>query len=661
MVNDAGGFLSRSGGSGLVIHWSGRDAPPGHISLPELVDGNILRIRAEHEAWAYEMGGLPVRAPWRRSLEDALRGFDGALSMWWCSLLYERHPRMLPGLYDVYRLRALELALQQHEIGGLLALGPDKRLDRTLADFCRRAGISYRKGGQRRAKAFALPTARSLYMLLPAPLRALARYAHWWFAVRRRLPPAGDALPATGGRPDASIITYFPNIDMHAAGEGRFRSRYWESLHDALNAEARREKPGGGHFVHWIFIRFPAPQLSFSQCLELRDLFRREGRDGLSFHYLEEFLRPSDLFRSIWRHATLCLTSLAAQGGARRAFSFPGSKMNFWRQMKWAWEESFRGWRCLERSLQNRAFMRFAALAGPQRWYLFPLENCPWERMLCHAVRGQWPGSTRGPLIGAQHSTIRRTDFRYFDDPRTFSDTGCGRFQPDLVRANGRGALVQWQDAGVPPDRLGQVEALRYLYLARRGEAAGEGVQGPWRSGPRKAAPEFPTALDMARAMGKKGRLLVLTSFFRGETDEHLALLSAALRGGLLDDWEITVKAHPYLPVRERLENQAGALARRISYAEGSLELELRPGVSVWASNSTTGALEAALRGLPVMVMQARDDFDLCPIQDVPGLLRTSCLEDVASALRDLRPIELPRDYLDLDIGLKRWKALLGL
>lgn len=29
-------------------------------------------------------------------------------------------------------------------------------------------------------------------------------------------------------------MTYFPNIDMAAAKNGRFRSRYWEKLHDAL-------------------------------------------------------------------------------------------------------------------------------------------------------------------------------------------------------------------------------------------------------------------------------------------------------------------------------------------------------------------------------------------------------------------------------------------
>ena len=178
---------------------------------------------------------------------------------------------------------------------------------------------------------------------------------------------------------------------------------------------ARRE---GAQFVRWLFIRFPAPQLSFAQCRKLRDRFREEGKDGLSFYYLEEFLRHRDLWAALWRHLRLCWASLRLEKHARPAFHFAGSRLNFWDYAKGDWAESFRGWRGLERCLQNRAFKSYAHCAGPQRWTLFPLENCPWERMLTQAAHE----AGNGPVFGAQHSTIRPTDFRYFDDPRAF---GC--------------------------------------------------------------------------------------------------------------------------------------------------------------------------------------------------------------------------------------------
>lgn len=620
----------------VMVYWSAWEVPEGRLSLPARLYEDLVDIRAEHMAWAYELGRLPVG---RKETQARLKA-GASLSMWWCSLLYERHPRMTPSLHAIYKLRALERLMDEQGFTALRLCGGDDVLRHVLADFCAASGrlfVEFHEPGLRVRRAQGL--LRRLYNACPAPLRAAARYAHWWWSVRRRLPGPGGGrgpLPAAAGARPATIATYFPNVDMRAAHEGRFRSRYWESLHDALNERARRE---GGHFVHWLFIRFPAPQLSFARCRQLRDRFRREGLDGLSFHYLEEFLRHGDLWAALWRHLRLCRVSLHLEKHVRPAFHFAGSRLNFWAYAKADWAESFRGWRGLERCLQDRAFRRYARWAGPQRWTLFPLENCPWERMLTQAVH-EAHGPHGGPVFGAQHSTIRPTDFRYFDDPRTFSTRDCALFQPDAVRGNGSSACGQWLEAGMPPQRLGEVEALRYLYLART-PAQTESVAS--------AAPAA------AR------RLLVLTSFFSEETEAHLALLARAVHAGLLDGWELAVKPHPYLPVADRLRALLGRRMCGVRLADGPIADELRPGVLVWASNSTTAALEAALRGLPVMVMLPGDDFDLCPMQDVPGLPRTGTLEDVRLALATAAPLRLATDYLNLDAALPRWRRLLGL
>lgn len=618
----------------VIAHWNAWEVPEGRISLPERLYADLVAIRAEHMAWAYDLGRLPVG---RKEMQARLKA-GASLSMWWCSLLYERHPKMTPNLYTIYKLRALERLMDEQGFTALRLCGGDGALRHTLADFCAVSGrlfVEFHEPGLRLRRAQS--PLRRLYDACPAPLRAAARYAHWWWTVRRKLPRArkgADSLPAPAtGRQAATIATYFPNVDMHAAGEGRFRSRYWEKLHDALDGQAQRE---GGQFVRWLFIRFPAPQLSFAQCRKLRDRFREDGRDGLSFHYLEEFLRHSDLWAALWRHLRLCWSSQRLEKHVRPAFHFAGSRLNFWDYAKADWAESFRGWRGLERCLQDRAFRRYARCAGPQRWTLFPLENCPWERMLTQAAH-EAHGPEGGPVFGAQHSTIRPTDFRYFDDPRTFSAPDCALFQPDAVRGNGRSACRQWLEAGMPPERLGEVEALRYLYLA---------------ADPARTESPATTAAK---------RLLVLTSFFSDETEAHLALLARAVHAGLLEGWELTVKPHPYLPVADRLRALLGRRMTGVRLADGPIAGELRPGVLVWASNSTTAALEAALKGLPVMVMLPSDDFDLCPLQDVPELPRTGNLEDVRLALATAAPLNLPPDYLDLDPALPRWRRLLGL
>lgn len=661
---DASGEQSRQ----TIMQWEGWEPPKGHVSLPALLRADLEAIRAEHAAWAYDLGRLTVEG---KEAQDWLRA-GHALSMWWCSLLYERHPKMTAGLYTVYKLRALERFMDQEGISDLRLSGGDDTLREVLADMCRASGRTF--SVEQGVPAPLLRPARflrRLYDAAPAPLRALARYGHWLWTVRRKLPAApeaGKALAQVQG-PDgpvqtAAIATYFPNVDMKAAGEGRFRSRYWESLHDVLHDAARKE---GAPWVRWLFIRFPAPQLSLAQCLALRDRFRAEGKDGASFHYLEEFLRHRDLWAALWRYLRLCIGSSQCEAAVRPAFRFAGSHVNFWPYLAPHWSESFRGWRCLERCLQQRAFDVYAKAAGPQRWTLFPLENCPWERMLTVAMREAGAAATpcsepsAGPVIGAQHSTVRPTDFRYFDDPRTFTPP-CDAFQPDAVRGNGQSACAQWLEAGVPPERLGEVEALRYLYLAEspRGAATSSthAASSPATASP---GPNSPAGQQAgAVGSGQPKRLLVVTSFFNDETEAHLVLLARALHAGVLNGWQLVVKPHPYLPVEERLRALLGRRAPEVRIAQGAIGEELAPGVVVWSSNSTTVALEAAVKGLSVMSMLPVDDFDLCPLQDVAHLPRTGSVEDVAQALAAAAPLQLPPDYLDLDPALRRWKKLLG-
>ena len=126
-------------------------------------------------------------------------------------------------------------------------------------------------------------------------------------------------------------------------------------------------------------------------------------------------------------------------------------------------------------------------------------------------------------------------------------------------------------------------------------------------------------------------------------------------------DFEVTVKPHPYLPVEARLRELLGEKAERFAFSTVPVAEALASSPLVWASNSTTVALEAAVKGLPVMVMQPSNDFDLCPLQDVPGLPRTSSLQDLKEALASAAPLELDPNYLRLDTSLARWRDMLGL
>ncbi|HIW79024.1 MAG TPA: hypothetical protein H9874_07755 [Candidatus Bilophila faecipullorum] len=613
----------------LVAVWDKGSVPDGRISIPVELNERLLPIRDELAAWTYETGCVRVQG---KLLEEHLRAGDN-LSMWWCSTLVEKHPKVTHNLFPALKLRALEKLMEERGVTRLEVCKPagtDPWMEDVLSRFCKETGRSFvlhvlpdgepqPSGLKNRLKA--------LYYRLPAPAKALLRFPAWLWIVRRRLPRTHVPRPVLPeGTKPASIVTYFPNIDMAAAKNGRFRSRYWEKLHDAL-APAE----GEAHRVNWVFIYFPAPQCSFPEAVKLRDRFRENGRDGASFHFLEEFLTAGDIWKSLVRFGKLLVSSRAVEPEVRELFRFPGSRMDLWPVLRRNWEDSTRGWRALERCLMREAFRRYAQWAGPQDWTTFPQENCPWERMLCQSMHD----AEAGPVYGAQHSTVRPTDFRYFDDPRMIDDPACRRAMPELWLCNGTGARDALLVGHMPEERAALVEALRYLYLAPK---AGE-----------EAAPEV-----------KSTRLLVVTSFFADETDAHLATLAASAKAGLLDGWEVIVKPHPYLPVDGRLKNLYGN-AEPPKIVDGAIGNFLTPGTAVWASNSTTVALEAAFRRLPVLVQAAEDDVDLCPLQGLPGVVTVRTPEDVAAALAAPKAPDLPPDYLALDPSLPRWRERLGL
>lgn len=620
--------------------WQGRKSPEGVLCLENMLDEKLAHIRKSHMQWAFETGVAS-------DFQDKLK-CGASPSMWWTSLIYERHPKLSPNLYTIYKLACVEIWLAEGGATALRLKGGSRKLVKSLRALCAARKLGFRAEPGARERVPKENFKGRVYGFFPALARAVARFAVWYWQTRRKLPPVArlPELPTTvtASRPAATIATYFPNIDMRAAENGRFRSRYWENLHNALNEEAQLERPDGPHFTRWLFLYFHTSSTSLADAVKLREAFQENGSDGLSFNFLEEFLSSADILLALKRFAKLAVQSFRLERRFARNCTTSGSKLNFWPYMRWQWAESLRGWRCLERCLFNLAFERYCQMAGPQRWTLFALENCPWERMLTEAARRV---EGNGPVFGAQHSTIRPTDFRYFDDPRTFIYSDCANFQPDIIAGNGAAACSQWRQNDMPETRLAQVEALRYLYLADR-RPVGRPDEAP---------------ADRGWLMESNGqrRMLIVTSFFRDETEAHLALVKSSMLAGILDSWQLTLKAHPYLYPLEWLDSLAPEQRKRIYVSSQSLALELSPGTAVWASNSTTAALEAALAGLPLMVMTACNDFDLCPIQDIQGLLRTATVADVKCALDNLAPLKLEPDYLDLNQRLPRWRALLGL
>lgn len=131
-------------------------------------------------------------------------------------------------------------------------------------------------------------------------------------------------------------------------------------------------------------------------------------------------------------------------------------------------------------------------------------------------------------------------------------------------------------------------------------------------------------------------------------------------KAGTLDGWEVVVKPHPYLPVVERLKNLYGG-AEPPSVVDGPIGNFLTPGTVVWASNSTTVALEAAFRKPARAGAGRRGRRGPLPLAGPPRRgQRPHGFRRGRRPRRSQGP-DLPPDYLALDPELPRWKERLGL
>ncbi len=605
-----------------IVLWEG-DAP-GTTSLSRFMHENLPRIRKEMRSLAYELGRLKVDG---KEVQEHLKCGD-TLSMWWCSLIYESHPKVLPELYPLFKLRALEILLEKEGTQSLVLYGGEPLLIETLRRLCAALGLRF--------TAHPLPDAANrpecgnglvtglkkffvdLYYRLPAPFKAVVR-VKWWFLTHKFLFRRVKAsIPAVSRA--SSIVTYFPNLDSSLAKQGIFRSRYWEKLHDLLTP-----KSGETHRIHWLFIPFPSRDVTLRQCRDFRDAFMRHDGNGASMHFIDEFISWTEVYKAFFRYVRIAVKSLALERSLGEKCSIAGSRLDIFPWLAPAFADSFRGWRCLERCLMRIAMQNYVNWAGKQEWFIFPMENCPWERMLCEAAHK----SEAGPAYGVQHSVIRPTDLRYFDDERTFAAKDCLAFQPDKIFCNGRGALDELTAFGLSPDRSEVLEALRYMYL------------GEVRPITEAVTPT---------------RLLIVTSFFADEVKNHLQMLAKSMH--LFNHLEVLIKPHPHLPVDALLAGlfpHGGAPA----VCREPVNSLLKPGCILWASNSTTVALEAAISGLPVMVQAAHGDFDLSPAQGLPNVVTVYSLEDIENFLKDPKPAYVAPGYFALDADLPRWREFL--
>ena len=207
---------------------------------------------------------------------------------------------------------------------------------------------------------------------------------------------------------------------------------------------------------------------------------------------------------------------------------------------------------------------------------------------------------------------------------------------PDMLGINSSKGLEWMQESGYPSHKITRIEALRYFCL--------DGKYGSFRK------PIVPA--------GRK--LLMVAGILPEEARFQIQLLRQVHEQGGLDKYDqVWIKPHPGLTLDPILKDlkpnfQFTIVTRPI------IELMEQTDV-VYCANSTGASLEAAWLGVPLIILAAMDSMNLNPMFGFPDQSFVKDCAELLSALKNPKPIEMPKDYFFLDEDLKSWKEILEL
>mgnify|MGYP001495541587 CR=1 FL=1 len=353
------------GDARVVAHWNELNVIPNQESIPQKVEKEALSIKIEYLAWVYDLGQYKVH---KQTLTSYLQFFEN-LSFWWMTKIAAKSPFLSPGIYQVFKLRALEKLYFEKKCVGLIYCGNNKIMHQIFHSWCRKLGHPYTRTNKKRCHNKSEWTGIKKYILnLPYCFQAFLYFTRRWFMVDRHTRPTDIKNKQNNSKNNVTIITYFPNIDMGKANEGRFYSHYWGSIHELLD-----ELP---YTVNWVWMYSKSDQVKYKDAISIRDKCNQYSPEKYRHFLLDEFCTPKIAINCIKHYLKLYLKGLRLKE-VQTAFSFPGSKINFFPILKHDWNSSLFGKDAIEGIMYAFLFDSMTKTLPANPWGLFLLENQP--------------------------------------------------------------------------------------------------------------------------------------------------------------------------------------------------------------------------------------------------------------------------------------------
>ncbi len=599
-----------------TILWSSFLNDGRQLSIPRYLEEHSARLREKYLKFIFDLSQSKVNGI---TIVQHF-GLQDGFSFWWLNKIAEKSPFKSPKICDCLKLLALEEILKESAVKNLTLTSANKDLAISIQYLCQGLNINFDWKKTSVKKQFTL---RAVYEMLPYVLQAIVSLRHLFSRWQLR----NQYIPKWFGGPSSILMcSYFFNLN--AKGDGNcFHSNQWGRLSSHLKDL--------GYKLNWIHHYLPSPDIPNVHVATSKLGTYNRGAHHEIHSFLDGYLSLSLILRVIrkwWGNNIILWRKLDVS----RNFQVENSYVWLWPMLKHDWKSSILGVDSIMNWFWVELFDRALKDLPKQGLGIYLWENQAWEAALLKA----WKKYHHGQIIGVPHATTCFWHLNNFEDCRCLVQFGnFSKPLPDYLAVNGKMAWRQFIEAGYPPLKMREVEAMRFEYLAKQTENS-------------------PTKNDvLTLSSDSVKRILLLGDFTLSRTIKMLDCIRGLNRfsGHKI---HLTIKPHPvscigqseYPHIHFEVTNEP------IQSLVGQFDMVL-------ASNTTSAALDALLSGLPVAVYIDGADFNHSPLKNISNTSFITTSQQLNSFLYTAsaqNKTPSPDDFFWFHENLERWTTLIS-
>ncbi|MDP3086728.1 MAG: hypothetical protein Q8M99_00835 [Methylotenera sp.] len=583
------------------------------ISIVKLVEQNEDDLRSKYLAWIYDLGESKIEG---KRVIDHLSIRTG-FSYWWTSSIAQKfNCSGTSQINNAIKALALEEFVVKHKFNDICLTTSNTLLASCIEHLCKKNSINFQF---KKTKVICNRSLAKLFFdSLPGSIRALIFLLRYLVKTFPLYFVRNIKTPNVIG--EVMFFDVLVHLDKKSVLAGKFRSNYWTVLIDKLQRWDIKS--------NWVHLFFSHPVVpSLEQANHLINTFNLSANDEQFHALLERPLKFKTLVKVIvdFLKVRRSLSRLESIREVRAT----GSNLDLWALHADEWKNSLCGTATMDVCLKLSLFLEVLGDLPRQRIGVYITENQPWEMALIYA----WKVSGHGKLIGIPHTTVRYWDLRYFYDSRSYVRRDVNDLPlPDILGVNGPVAYKSILSSGYPSSRIVEVEALRFLHLAK------------------------PYINQNPHDLKKPLTILVCGDFLAETNLKILDWLQLAAKA-LPNDTLYLFKPHPAYPLKS-----TDYLKIELKISDDSLTDLLMKCDIAFTSNITSAAVDAYCLGVQVIQMLDGNEFNTSPLRGLGNVTYVRNSMELVLALGNAKHYKcaMAEPYFYLDESLPRWKKLLS-